>query len=249
MFSQEGGREGRDKAANRAVPGQKSSWFALCFWLKRLLDYSDCGSTTSVWSSNCGVTELKSLFVVFSLRVKRPLQPLILLLVLIEKKWQNCSVYLNLACHSFSFSPSSCYLQLRREQGKVNDSWKFLSPHLTQILVYQPSFPSGESGFHEGWESGSVLFMTRSSFWYMVDTRLFMKRIIIGFNWCFEISVKNRPMNSRFGKAGMKSALIGPLPPWKVTTGLSVCSFGVFYCSWWASLFYSCLALFFFFIQ
>lgn len=37
---------------------------------------------------------------------------------------------------------------------------------------------------------------------------------------------KNRPVNSRFRKVGMKSALIGPLLPWKVTTGPSVFTFG-----------------------
>lgn len=115
MFSQRQRRlrQGRQQGC----PWTKILSICSLFWLKRLLDYSNCGSNTLVWSSNCGVTELKSLFVVFSLRVKRALQLLILLLVLIEKKWQNCSVYLNLAWHSFSFSPSSCCLQLRRKQG------------------------------------------------------------------------------------------------------------------------------------
>lgn len=126
---------------------QGSPWteiLSICslFWLKRLLDYSNCGSNTLVWSSTCGVTELKSLFVVFSLRVKRPLQLLILLLVLIEKKWQNCSVYLNLACHSFSFSPSSCCLQPRRKQGIQYMAWGSFFPRTSPRSSYtRPACP------------------------------------------------------------------------------------------------------------
>lgn len=61
---------------------------------------------------------------------------LILHLILIEKKWSNSLVYLNLACHSFSFNPSNWCHHLK---GKWAVTLKMMQPS-KPTSRFTPSF-------------------------------------------------------------------------------------------------------------